>query len=66
VNDGINDGMMAIEFIHDGHDAVLEFLFGCDTDVPQHERVSLEKKPSMRLSQQPCVGVKVNSNRPAG
>ena len=28
------------------------------------ERVSLEKKPSMRLSQEPCVGVKVNSKRP--
>src|SRR5215472_1588306 len=30
------------------------------------ERVSLEKNPSMRLSQEPCVGVKVNSKRPAG
>jgi hypothetical protein len=27
---------MAIEFIHGGHDAVLEFLFGCDTDMAQH------------------------------
>ena len=27
------------------------------------ERASLEKKPSMRLSQEPCVGVKVNSKR---
>src|SRR6266403_1632556 len=25
------------------------------------ERASLEKKPSTRLSQEPCVGVKVNS-----
>src|SRR5215470_10480289 len=30
------------------------------------ERVSLEKKPSMRLSQEPWVGVKVNSKRWAG
>jgi len=30
------------------------------------ERASLEKKPSTRLSQEPCVGVKVNSNLPAG
>src|ERR1700730_7823700 len=30
------------------------------------ERASLEKKPSMRLSQEPCVGVKVNSKRCAG
>jgi hypothetical protein len=31
----VNDGM-AIEFIHGSHDAVLEFLFGCDADVAQH------------------------------
>ena len=31
----MNDGM-AIEFIHGSHDAVLEFLFGCDADVAQH------------------------------
>jgi hypothetical protein len=30
------------------------------------ERASLEKKPSTRLSQEPCLGVKVNSNLPAG
>src|SRR5712672_1700243 len=27
------------------------------------ERASLEKKPSTRLSQEPCLGVKVNSKR---
>src|ERR1700738_3083997 len=30
------------------------------------ERASLEKKPSTRLSQEPCLGVKVNSKRPGG
>ena len=30
------------------------------------ERASLEKKPSTKFSQEPCVGVKVNSKRPAG
>src|SRR3954465_12981925 len=30
------------------------------------ERASLEKKPSMRFSQEPCVGVKVNVKRPTG
>ena len=30
------------------------------------ERASLEKKPSIRLSQEPCFGVKVNSKRPSG
>src|SRR5215467_2548757 len=30
------------------------------------ERASLEKKPSMRLSHEPCVGVKVKVKRPMG
>jgi hypothetical protein len=30
------------------------------------ERANLEKKPSMRLSQEPCLGVKVNAKRPCG
>src|SRR6266853_417397 len=30
------------------------------------ERANLEKKPSMRFSHEPCLGVKVNSKRPAG
>ena len=29
------------------------------------ERANLEKKPSIRLSQEPCLGVKVKSKRPA-
>src|SRR5260370_15756082 len=28
------------------------------------ERANLEKNPSTRLSQEPCLGVKVNSKRP--
>ena len=31
----MDDGV-SIEVIHGGHDAVLEFLFGCDADVAQH------------------------------
>ena len=30
----MNDGLL-IEVIHGGHDAVLEFLFGCDADMTQ-------------------------------
>jgi hypothetical protein len=30
------------------------------------DRVSLEKKPSTRLSHEPCLGAKLNSKRPAG
>jgi hypothetical protein len=28
----VNDGI-AVEIVHGGHEAVLEFLFGCDADV---------------------------------
>jgi hypothetical protein len=30
------DDWVPIEFIHGSHDAILEFLFGFDTDVAQH------------------------------
>ena len=35
---------MAVEFIHGGHDAVLEFLFGCDADMAQHGAGELGEK----------------------
>src|SRR5258706_3700832 len=35
IGPSVDDGM-AVEFIHGSHDAVLEFLFGCDADVAQH------------------------------
>ena len=35
---------MAIKFIHGGHDAVLEFLFGCDADMAQHGAGELGEK----------------------
>jgi hypothetical protein len=31
----VDDGV-AVEVIHGGHVAVLEFLFGCDADVAEH------------------------------
>ena len=31
----MDDGV-PIDFVHGGHDAILEFLFGFDTDVAQH------------------------------
>src|SRR5437016_13530935 len=61
----VND-WIAVEVIDRGHEALFELLFGGDTDVAQDGGASLEKKPSTRLSQEPCVGVKVNSNLPAG
>jgi hypothetical protein len=58
----VNDGLL-VKIIHGGHQAILEFLFGCDTDMTQ---VGAGKKPSMRLSQEPWVGVKVNWKRRLG
>src|SRR6516162_558108 len=49
--------------------AMMRFLSSCFDATRmwrRTERANLEKKPSMRLSQEPCVGVKVNSNRPSG
>lgn len=52
----MDDGSF-VEVIHGSHDAVLEFLFGCDADVCRRtERASLEKKPSTKFSQEPCLG----------
>ena len=53
------DDRSFVEVIHGGHDAVLEFVFGCDPEWRRTERASLEKKPSTRFSQEPCLGVKV-------
>jgi hypothetical protein len=39
------------------HDSMLEFRFGDDTNVAENGATSLEKKPSTRLSQQPCFSV---------
>ena len=30
---------VSIKVIHGGHDAILEFLFGCDADMAQHRGV---------------------------
>jgi hypothetical protein len=61
----VNDWIV-VEVIDRGHEALLDLLFGGDTDVAQDGAGRLEKKPSTRLSQKPCLGVKVNSNLPAG
>jgi hypothetical protein len=39
----VNDGLL-IEEVHCGHDAILEFLFGCDADVAQHGAGELGKE----------------------
>ena len=37
VGPSMDDGM-TIEFVHADHDAILELLFGFDTDVALHDR----------------------------
>jgi hypothetical protein len=37
---------MAVEFIHGRHDAIFEFLFGCDADVAQDGSGKLRKDTS--------------------
>ena len=39
----MDDGI-AVEFIHGSHDAILEFLFGCDADVTQDGACELGKE----------------------
>jgi hypothetical protein len=62
---------MAIEFLHGGHDAILEFLLGCDADVAEHGAGELGKEafdeiePGAVLRRE-GFGVKVKSKRPAG
>ena len=57
---------MTIDIGNAGHDAFLELVLGGYPDVAQHRAGELEKKPSMRLSHEPCLGMKVNWKRPAG
>ena len=62
----MGDGLL-VDVLDGGQDTLRELVFGSNSDVPEHgARQLLEKKPSTRLSQDPCFGVKVNSKRPSG
>ena len=37
------DGRMLVDVIHGNHDAILDLLFGCDTDVAQDGACKLGK-----------------------
>ena len=60
------DDWLAIDIVDEGHQAFLEFVFGADADVTQCRACQLGKEPSMRLSHDPWVGVKVKVKRPIG
>jgi hypothetical protein len=53
----VDDGIV-VEVVYGSHDAILEFCLEVTRMWRRTERASLEKKPSMRLSQEPCFGVK--------
>ena len=55
----------AIEFIHGGHDAVLEFLFGCDADVAQHRAGELGEEALDEIEPGAVLG-REGEQRPAG
>ena len=56
-----------VEVIHGSHDAVLEFLFGCHADVAQDGAGELGEEALDQIEPRAaCLGVNVNSKRPAG
>jgi hypothetical protein len=65
VTPGVDDGL-AIDVGNQGRQAFVEFVFGADADVAQDRPRQFEKKPSMRLSHDPWVGVNVKVKRPIG
>jgi len=60
----MDDGAF-VDVVDGGQDALFEFCLEATRIWRSTERASLEKKPSMRLSQEPCLGVRVKAKRPA-
>src|SRR5207237_2908755 len=60
------DHWLAFDVADEGDQAFLEFVLELTRMWRSTERASLEKKPSMRLSHDPCVGVNVKVKRPIG
>jgi hypothetical protein len=56
----MDDGQW-VDVLDGRQDTLREFVFGATRMCRNTERASLEKKPSTRLSQEPCFGVKVDS-----
>jgi hypothetical protein len=61
----VNDGI-AVEMIYRGHEAILEFLLGRYAEVAQDGAGEFGKEALDEIEPEPCLGVKVNSNRCAG
>jgi hypothetical protein len=57
---------MLVDIVNGSHDAILECLADATRMWRRMERVSLEKNVSTMFSHEPCLRVKMSSNRPAG
>lgn len=53
----MDDGV-SIEVIHGGHDAVLEFLFGCDADMAQDRAGELGEEAFDEIEPRAVLGGK--------
>ena len=53
----MDDGV-SIEVIHGGHDAVLEFLFGCDADMAQDRTGELGEEAFDEIEPRAVLGGK--------
>ncbi len=59
----MNDRVL-VEVIHGCHDAVLEFLFGCDADVARDGARELGEEAFDQVQPGAVLGREVNSKRP--
>jgi hypothetical protein len=57
---------LAVDVLEIRQDPGFQFGLGSDRMYRSMDRVILEKKPSIRLSQDPCCGVNIKVRRPSG
>ena len=57
------DDRVSVELVHCGDDALLEFLFRCDSDVAQDGAGKLGKEALDEVEPGAALGVKVNPKR---
>ena len=50
------DEGVSIEVIHGGHDAIFEFLFGCDADMAQHRAGELGEEAFDEIEPRAVLG----------
>jgi hypothetical protein len=61
----MDDGV-AVEFVEIGEKLALSSALEASRMWGEHRSAILEKKPSARLSQEPCFGVNTKEKRPSG